>query len=193
VLRITDPTLIANYQTKLDEFFIARKFGRNADVGAKQKTFSINGTPVQNYFSPIDRPIEPIIATVNTARSSIKFMAFSFTDINLANAMLARQREGVKVHGVYESRNAGQGTFDELFCGKATVESDGNPGTMHHKVIIIDDRIVITGSFNFSRNANENNDENVLIIDNPALAQQYVQEFNKVEAKGRTPTNITCP
>ena len=51
---------------------------------------------------------------------------------------------------------------------------------MHHKVIVIDGRTVILGSFNFFRNAAEDNDENLLIIDDPAVAARFLDEFCRV-------------
>jgi phosphatidylserine/phosphatidylglycerophosphate/cardiolipin synthase-like enzyme len=57
---------------------------------------------------------------------------------------------------------------------------------MHHKVIVIDGGLLITGSYNFSRSAEERNDENVLFIFSPELADQYRMEFERVlvEASG---------
>ncbi len=60
------------------------------------------------------------------------------------------------------------------------VLQDGNPYVMHHKVFIIDGREVIFGSFNFSENADTSNDENLLIVDDPALAQAFEAEFQRV-------------
>jgi phosphatidylserine/phosphatidylglycerophosphate/cardiolipin synthase-like enzyme len=51
---------------------------------------------------------------------------------------------------------------------------------MHHKVMIIDEQTVVTGSYNFSANAEERNDENLLIIDNPELARQFEVEFDEI-------------
>ena len=62
-----------------------------------------------------------------------------------------------------------------------SVIQDRNTGTMHHKVIVIDEETVITGSYNFSKNAEERNSENLLIIKgNPDIAQAYLAEFNRV-------------
>ncbi|HXQ35339.1 MAG TPA: phospholipase D-like domain-containing protein, partial [Anaerolineales bacterium] len=67
------------------------------------------------------------------------------------------------------------------------VRRDGNPSFLHHKVIVVDERIVITGSLNFSTNAEESNDENVIIIDNPEIARLYTQEFDRVWNLGTDP------
>jgi phosphatidylserine/phosphatidylglycerophosphate/cardiolipin synthase-like enzyme len=56
---------------------------------------------------------------------------------------------------------------------------------MHHKVFIIDGQIVVTGSYNFSRSAEERNDENLLVIHNAAIASLYQDEFDKIYAAGQ--------
>jgi phosphatidylserine/phosphatidylglycerophosphate/cardiolipin synthase-like enzyme len=58
---------------------------------------------------------------------------------------------------------------------------------MHHKVIIIDERNVIFGSYNFSDNADTQNDENLLIIDNPDIARAFKAEFDRVLALAQNP------
>ena len=59
---------------------------------------------------------------------------------------------------------------------------DGNPGQMHHKLFIVDRKIVAFGSYNFSRGAEESNDENIIIIYNPVIAEQFVKEFERVRS-----------
>ena len=73
--------------------------------------------------------------------------------------------------------------FDNLRDNGLGVHLDGNPRNMHHKVIIIDEKIVITGSYNFSQSAEERNDENVLFIHNAEVAETYLNEFERVLAK----------
>jgi phosphatidylserine/phosphatidylglycerophosphate/cardiolipin synthase-like enzyme len=65
---------------------------------------------------------------------------------------------------------------------------------MHNKVIVVDERYVITGSLNFSTNAEESNDENVIIIDNAEIAKLYMQDFDRIWALGTDPEpgTIAC-
>ena len=65
---------------------------------------------------------------------------------------------------------------------------------MHNKVIVIDERYVITGSLNFSTNAETSNDENVLIIENPDIARLYLQDFDRIWnlATDPEPDKFTC-
>jgi phosphatidylserine/phosphatidylglycerophosphate/cardiolipin synthase-like enzyme len=67
------------------------------------------------------------------------------------------------------------------------VYTDGNPWVMHHKVIIIDEQTVVFGSFNFSDNANTQNDENILIIQDPVLAKAFKAEYDRVLAVAKNP------
>jgi phosphatidylserine/phosphatidylglycerophosphate/cardiolipin synthase-like enzyme len=60
------------------------------------------------------------------------------------------------------------------------VRLDGNDGLMHNKVLIIDRRIVVTGSYNFTSSAETHNDENVVIISSPEFASRFLEEFQKI-------------
>ncbi len=121
-------------------------------------------------------------------------MAFTYTDEDLANAMIMRAKAGVDVAGVIENRGASQGVLVPLYCARLPVKTDGNPYTMHHKVIIIDGETVITGSFNFTNAADTANDDNVIIIHNPAVAALYEAEYQKLYSEGQTPSadEINC-
>jgi phosphatidylserine/phosphatidylglycerophosphate/cardiolipin synthase-like enzyme len=195
LLEITDPTLIANYQAKFNELFVDQKFGTHATVGAQTPQFNIGGVQVLNYFSPVDDVMDKLVALVNGAQHSVRFFIFTYTDQNLANAMISRFQAGVDVAGVIENRGASQGALVPLACANVPVKVDGNKYTMHHKVIVIDESIVVTGSFNFTKSANNENDDNVLVIYDPSVAKQYLDEFDRVNAiaKDPDPSNIKCP
>jgi len=66
---------------------------------------------------------------------------------------------------------------------------------MHHKVFIIDDKIVVTGSYNFSNNSENTNDENLVFVNNSDIAAYYEEEFDKVWSLGYGPpeSDIVCP
>jgi phosphatidylserine/phosphatidylglycerophosphate/cardiolipin synthase-like enzyme len=192
LLKIADKTLIANYQAKFNELFVDKRFGTKAKVGALTPQTTLDGVPVANYFSPVDKVIEKLVARVNGAQHSIKFMAFTYTQKDLANAMIARSKAGVQVEGVIENRGASQGAAPTLYCANIPAKLDGNKYTMHHKVIILDDKTVITGSFNFTQTANDANDDNVLIIDSPAVATLYEQEFARVYGQAKDQSGVDC-
>jgi phosphatidylserine/phosphatidylglycerophosphate/cardiolipin synthase-like enzyme len=124
-----------------------------------------------------------LIELVQSAEIQVLFMAYSFTDDELAQAILERVQEVVHVVGVLDESQALSNIgreYTRLLENGIDVRLDGNPYGMHHKVIVIDDRIVITGSYYFSNKAKTRNDENTLIIHNPEVAALYRDEFERV-------------
>jgi phosphatidylserine/phosphatidylglycerophosphate/cardiolipin synthase-like enzyme len=190
-LIIDDALLAKNYATKFSWFFEQRKFG-----GLPNKTDAIpnpiirlrDGTQIENYFSTHDHLAKHVISTLGLAKRSIHFLAFSFTHDDIGRTMMQKAANGIEVMGVFEKTQAASThtEYTRMKNARLPVYIDGNPRNMHHKVIIIDDEIVITGSFNFSDSADTSNDENLLIIYDRELAQLYEAEFDKVykEAEG---------
>lgn len=187
---IDDTRLAENYTTKFTWMFEQHKFG-----GAPSKTAKIphptitlrDGTVCENYFSTHDHVARHVTEKVETARTRIHFLAFSFTHDGIAKAMFARASAGAEVQGVFEkSQVAGGHSEYERFRsanGNVHVALDGNPRNMHHKVIVIDDDLVVTGSFNFSASADKSNDENVVILRNADVAKRFEEEFQRVYAQ----------
>lgn len=194
LLKITDPRLIANYQAKFNELFVAQRYGNLAEVGAQTPVLDLQGVRVENYFSPPDSVMQKILHNIQTARQSIRFMAYTFTYQDLAQAMINRAETGVLVSGVVDARSAYNGALKKLACAGLPIKIDGNRYALHHKVIIIDESTVITGSFNFTLSADTINDENILIIHHPGVARLYLEEYARVEALGTPPdsTHINC-
>ncbi|MFZ6026887.1 MAG: phospholipase D-like domain-containing protein [Chloroflexota bacterium] len=187
ILLITAAPIIANYQAKFDEGFEEERFGTKALVGPPNPTMNIDGVAVENYFSPEDEVMEKLVAYVQAAKKSIHFYAFTYTHPNLSAAMIAQYENGLDVQGVIENRGASQGALVPLYCANVPVKTDGNKYTMHHKVIVIDGEIVITGSFNFTKSADEANDDNILVFHHPALAGLYEAEYQRMLAVAGEP------
>jgi phosphatidylserine/phosphatidylglycerophosphate/cardiolipin synthase-like enzyme len=155
----------------------------------------VSGIPIEVYFSPHDEASKGIAGAIKSAQNSIYFLAFTFTDDDFGALFQERIKAGVKVIGVFEKRGSDTtaSEFKPLFCAGAEVRTDGSKYSLHDKVIIVDETIVITGSANYSLNAMENNNENTIIIYDPVLASVYKQEFDRQWAIAQTPTDITCP
>ena len=181
------------YQAEFNEMFERGQFGPRSDV-SNTGSFTQDGTPIEIYFASENDVIGEILQEINAAQSSIRFMAFSFTLDNMGDALLTRANAGVDVQGVFETTGS-ETQFSEmrlLHCAGVPVRQDGNNGVMHHKVVIIDGQVAVIGSFNFSNNAVESNDENVVIIRNPDIANLYLQEFQRVQNLGTVPDDIAC-
>jgi phosphatidylserine/phosphatidylglycerophosphate/cardiolipin synthase-like enzyme len=195
VLVLHSPEIAAIYEREFFEMWDGQ-FGPRSPSTADHQAALVNGTVVQVYFSPEDDVLNRIIPIVEGAQSNIRFLAFSFTDYPLAQTMIDRHSAGVDVAGVYEKTGSETegAELRTFWCARVPVRQDGNPRFLHDKVIVVDNRIVITGSFNFSNNATDNNDENVIIIDNPEIAALYMEEFGHVWsiATDIDPAKFTC-
>lgn len=198
-IQIHSPALARNYTATFEKMFVDNKFSRSRKPGGTTPRLTIDGITVENYFAPEDKVADKIVARLKLAQQEIIFMAFSFTDDRMGDTILERWKNGVKVRGVFE-KTGSQTRFSEFGRLKAggldvyedahsetQVSQDGNPYLMHHKVFVIDNKTVILGSYNFSENANEENDENVLIIDAPGLAAQFAAEFLRVFEQAKNP------
>lgn len=193
---IQSPELAAIYEREFQEMWNG-EFGPRSTSQLAEQSIVVNGSSVQVVFTSEDPALEQaIIPLVNSAAKSIRFLAFSYTDFPLAEAMIKRAQSGVNVAGVFEKvgSDTDAAELKTLSCAQIPVRQDGNGGFMHNKVIVVDERFVITGSLNFSTNAEESNDENVIIIDNPEIAKLYLQDFERVWAVATDPQpgKIAC-
>jgi phosphatidylserine/phosphatidylglycerophosphate/cardiolipin synthase-like enzyme len=183
LVRVRSQRVVTNYQVEFNELFVENLFGPAGRANTPYPQVTVNGIPVEVYFSPDDGVAGRIVDAVSQAQTSIHFMAYSFTSDDIAAAMRDRAANGVLLRGVFDEsqvRSNRGGEFEPFQQDGFDVRLDGISGLMHHKVIIIDERVVITGSYNFSANAERSNDENILIIHSPEIAAQYMQNFQIV-------------
>ncbi|MBN1386270.1 hypothetical protein JW968_04845 [Candidatus Woesearchaeota archaeon] len=143
--------------------------------------FSINNIPIEVYFCPEDWCANKVILELGKAESSIYFMTFSFTHDLIGDMLVQKHSDGIHVEGLFESRGISQySEFQKLNQSNITVYKDTNPNTMHHKVFIIDSKTVITGSFNPTANADERNDENLIIVHDEGIAGLFMDEYGNI-------------
>lgn len=180
------------YNAEFEEMYTHGVFGNRKDpvpfASLTNKYYvKIEDVHINAYFSPEDNVEKIINNRLKKAKKTIRFMAFSFTSDVIAETMISKFKERVAVEGVFESKgsNSEHSEYTKMIIEGLPVVKDRNRKIMHHKVIIIDDSIVITGSFNFSNNANRKNDENILIMESPEIAAQYLEEFRRVYKGGK--------
>src|SRR4051812_7770384 len=188
-IKIVSSQLAQNYTAEFEKMFVQRSFGPSKPAGGTEPLVTLQGVQIENYFAPEDGVADKIAGHLAQAQQSIHFLAFSFTNDVIGSAMLARAKAGVSVVGVFETTGSETqySEYGKMRKAKLDVLQDGNPYVMHHKVIIIDGRVVIFGSFNFSNNADKDNDENLLIVDDPTLAQAFEAEFQRVREVALNP------
>lgn len=186
---IHNAQLAQNYTTEFNKMFEKKTFGPNKAAGVPNPVITIDGTKVENYFASEDDTIGNIVRAVNGAKQSVYFLAFSFTQDDIGNAIIAKQKAGLKVGGVFETTGSQtpSSEYGKMKKDGLDVYTDGNPWVMHHKVIIVDEHITIFGSFNFSDNAAHSNDENLLIVDNAEIAKAFKAEYDRVLALAKNP------
>jgi phosphatidylserine/phosphatidylglycerophosphate/cardiolipin synthase-like enzyme len=182
LLCLRSPELAASFTREFEEMFIDDRFGALSLADTPQARLEIAGTPLEVYFSPDDSAEGRLVELVRGAQESVDFLAFSFTLDSLRRALLEDAARGVQVRGVIEAdqaTNAGS-ELGALREAGLDVRLDGNDRNMHHKVIVVDGSLVITGSYNFSTSAEENNDENLVVLHSPELASLFLIEFERV-------------
>jgi phosphatidylserine/phosphatidylglycerophosphate/cardiolipin synthase-like enzyme len=148
---------------------------------------------IENYFCPEDcgtnmgSGVYRVLELIKNANKSVQVAIFSFTHEELADELVKADIRGVNVSVLVENRqrNIQNSQYERLRDFGVDIKVDGNKYTMHHKFIVIDDRIVITGSPNFSWSGFNRNDENMLIIYDKSLALEYKNEFNRIFGDGK--------
>jgi phosphatidylserine/phosphatidylglycerophosphate/cardiolipin synthase-like enzyme len=149
---------------------------------------TIDGTRLDVYFSPEDGVQAALVTVLESAQESIFFLAYSFTSNQLGDIVRGKAKAGLTIAGVMDDEQirSNQGTeFDPFRQADLDVRMDGIEGLMHHKAFIIDQKIVVFGSYNFSQSAEKRNDENLIILYNPVIAHQFVMEFERVQSEAQ--------
>jgi phosphatidylserine/phosphatidylglycerophosphate/cardiolipin synthase-like enzyme len=137
--------------------------------------------PVGVYFSPNNGATEAIVREIDQARSEIRVQAYSFTSAPIAEALLKAHKRGIKVEVILDKSQKTQKYSSSTFLTNARIPTyiDARHAIAHNKIIIIDQSVVITGSFNFTKAAEDKNAENLLIIRSRALAKPYLENWQR--------------
>ncbi|MCF8238244.1 MAG: hypothetical protein K9I85_08825 [Saprospiraceae bacterium] len=153
--------------------------------------FKVGGSLVESYFSPSDFTNREILDELQHAGSSIRFALLTFTKDDLADAMILQLQNGLEVRGIIENINDNGSEYNKILNAGVNVIDHSPSALMHHKYAILDDQVVITGSHNWSNAADQQNDENTVIIHDALVANQFRQEF---EARwGELPVPVSDP
>ena len=190
LVHIYSDQIAENYTREFDEMFTNNQFGPLVVPQTPHQSVDLQGTQVETLFSPDDLVATRLQQLIGEAQQSVYFLAYTFGSQDLGDALRAKAAEGVQVAGVVEFNqdNPDQTNSYQLEQMNAfkqagvDVRRDGGDQTMNHKVMIIDGKIVVIGSYDFTERAETNNDENVLIIHNEQIAQKYMEEFQRIQA-----------
>lgn len=141
---------------------------------------------MQIYFCPEDNCDARIIEKINLAQESIHVAVYSFTLDSISDALIAAHARGVEVKVVMDTEQAGQQWAEDEKLKQAGIDVrlDGNSKYMHNKFAIFDGKVVSTGSYNWTKNASQYNDENLIFFASEEAAQKYEAEFLEIFSAG---------
>jgi len=161
--------------------FTTKEFIPFDSKSPSQQTTSLYNPSVTVCFTPNKQCQSQIIAEINNAKKSIYVQGYSFTDQDIAQALVNASKRGVIIKVLLDKSNKRdtRSAKDIIIQNGIPLRFDAPSGIAHNKAIICDETITVSGSYNFSAAAYKRNTENLLIINNKALAQQYVQNWLK--------------
>jgi phosphatidylserine/phosphatidylglycerophosphate/cardiolipin synthase-like enzyme len=134
------------------------------------------------FFSPKGGCTQAVVDQLNGAKKQVLVQAYSFTSAPIARALVDAKHRGVDVQVILDKSQRGERYSSATFLANEGVPTYIDPvhKIAHNKVMVIDGQTVITGSFNFTKSAEEGNAENLLVINNaPELAQRYAQNWKE--------------
>ena len=127
------------------------------------------------FFTPPSGAGKALVHWIDDARQEVLVQAYGFTHNAIAQALLRAQQRGVRVAVLLDQKSSSTNRYviDLLQSNQVALRFDGEHAIAHNKVMVIDQRIVVTGSFNFTNSADTRNAENLLVLESPALAARY--------------------
>jgi phosphatidylserine/phosphatidylglycerophosphate/cardiolipin synthase-like enzyme len=158
--------------------FLAILFSFFVSSSLSAVDFILNKTPAQVYFSPHGGCTDAIIKEIDGAKTEILVQAYSFTSAPITKALLDAYKRGVKVEAVLDkSQQQKEKYTSATFLADSGISTYIDDKHAHNNIIIIDRITVITGSFNFTKAAEEKNAENLLMITSADMAKLYLENW----------------
>ena len=185
IIFIQDKAVAQAYTIEFNEMWNGT-FGENKEDNTPH-FFMVNGTEVEVYFSPSDQTTSQILKFINNVNFTLEFGLLGFTRDDLGSTVIDKDGEfGVNIRGIIEQENVTGSEYDNLINAGVNIKSHmGVQYSLHHKYAISDvgvagsDPTVLTGSHNWSSNAENSSDENTIIIHDQTIANIYLQEFEE--------------
>ena len=136
----------------------------------------------ESYFSPGTDCLHAILRELRGARRRVDICVYTITDDRISDALYGMARRGIALRVVGDAEKARDRGADmhALREAKVPVRLDRRAGHMHHKFMLVDEARLLTGSYNWTRAAERENRENVLVTTHPGLVQAYQREFESL-------------
>jgi phosphatidylserine/phosphatidylglycerophosphate/cardiolipin synthase-like enzyme len=171
----------------LASLLIFTSLGVNVNAATKSTIKSVklssSISTVQYYFPRAGQAPEPVLVSlINSAKTSVDMAIYSFTDTNIANAIIKDKKRGITVRVMSdkeESTNSYQkAVLTSLKKAGIPVKINKHSGLMHLKVTIVDKATATTGSFNYTKAAETENDEVFVVLKDATVAKNFDNEFS---------------
>lgn len=142
---------------------------------------SVHAADIQVFFSPKGGCTEAVVRNLDRATNTVLVQAYSFTSAPIAKALVDAQKRGIKVQVILDKSQRKEHYTEADFLLHAGVPTfiDAKHAIAHNKIMVIDSHTVLTGSFNFTKAAEEKNAENLLVIEDAALAKKYSDNWQR--------------
>jgi len=176
VLFIASPRIAKHYLRAYD-------YLQDRTLAVSPLYVNLSGTLIDVYFCPLHDCEQQIITTLQQATFAIRQLAFTFTSEPIAHELRTLALQDINITIIFEkTRITRYSAYHEFLKHPLHIYTDTNPYTMHEKLFLIDDALIIAGSYNPTAAATTINDENLLIISDSTLAQQFRNEFDRILA-----------
>jgi len=152
-----------------------------AGSGQLRPAITADNVQTQVFFSPRGGCTEAVVSTLSQAKSEILVQAYSFTSAPIAKALVDAHKRGVHVQIILDRSQRKEKYSSADFTAHAGIPTyiDTAHAIAHNKVMIIDKSVLITGSFNFTKAAEEKNAENLLVLRSKELARGYIENWER--------------
>ena len=136
----------------------------------------------ESYFFPNGANEKYVVNMLRTCKKSLDIAIYSFTLESITKALIEVHNRGIPVRVICDNECEKKSTskIKKLASVGIVCKTDNCSYYMHHKFAVIDASVIITGSFNWSTQAVNHNQENILFLENKNLAQKYLEQFNKL-------------
>jgi phosphatidylserine/phosphatidylglycerophosphate/cardiolipin synthase-like enzyme len=138
--------------------------------------------PSTAYFSPSDACLSAIIFQLKAATKTVDVCVFTISDDRISREIIACHKRNIKVRIISDNEKMNDEGSDIFTLSKEgiPVKVDTSTGHMHHKFAIIDGKVLVNGSYNWTRSAAQYNYENIVVSKEIALIEQFQKEFSKI-------------
>ena len=134
---------------------------------------------IKVYFSPDGGCTEAVVENLNKATNHVLVQAYSFTSAPIAKALVDAKKRGVNVQVILDRSQRTEKYSSADFVAHAGIPTyiDAKHAIAHNKIMVIDGKTILTGSFNFTKAAEDSNAENLLVIQDVNIAKKYTANW----------------